>query len=214
MVLRLRPTTQLAAGAPGILQTTSTDGEESELISRALRALEYQTRDSEDAQIVHCLVQCILMCLESIIEYFNKWAYVYVGLYGFSYLDAGRNVMSLFQQKGWTVVITDDLADNVLFMMSVAIGLATGLLGIVIGAMDQQMFLNMGFESFVGPAFFMAFLTGFLIASILMSVVGSAVNTVIVCFAEAPREFEQNHPSLSARVRAAWTQAWPSLGNI
>lgn len=58
-------------------------------------------------------------------------------------------------------------------------------------------------------------MTGFLISSILMSVVGSAVNTVIVCFAESPAEFEQNHPHLSAEMRAAWRQAWPAeCGNM
>ena len=45
---------------------------------------------------------------------------------------------------------------------------------------------------------------GFSFASIMMSVVGSAVNTVIVCFAEAPAEFEQNHPVLSLEMRGAW----------
>jgi hypothetical protein len=49
----------------------------------------------------------------------------------------------------------------------------------------------------------------------LMSVVGSAVNTVIVCFAESPAEFEQNHPHLSAEMRGAWRQAWPAeCGNM
>jgi len=42
-----------------------------------------------------------------------------------------------------------------------------------------------------------------------MSVVGSAVNTVIVCFAEAPNEFQRNHPELSEEMRATWRQAWP-----
>jgi len=42
-----------------------------------------------------------------------------------------------------------------------------------------------------------------------MSVVSSAVNTVIVCFAEAPREFQQNHPQLSAEMCEAWQNAWP-----
>ncbi len=49
-----------------------------------------------------------------------------------------------------------------------------------------------------------------MLASILMSVVASAVNTVIVCFAEAPREFEVNHPQLSMDMRNAWRQAWPN----
>jgi len=43
-----------------------------------------------------------------------------------------------------------------------------------------------------------------------MAVVGSAVNTTIVCFAESPAEFEANHPELSAEMRGAWHQAWPS----
>jgi len=51
---------------------------------------------------------------------------------------------------------------------------------------------------------------GYLFSSILMAVVGSAVATAIVCFAESPREFEVNHPELSAEMRDAWRQAWPS----
>lgn len=48
-----------------------------------------------------------------------------------------------------------------------------------------------------------------------MGVVGSAVNTVIVCFAEAPAELELNHPQLSMEMRSAWRQAWPDeCGNL
>ena len=54
-------------------------------------------------------------------------------------------------------------------------------------------------------------IVGFVFCSILMSVVGSAVNTVIVCYAESPAEFQQNHPQLSTEMRTAWMQAWPEL---
>lgn len=141
----------------------------------------------------------------------NKWAYIYVGLYGFSYLEAGRNVIQLFQQKGWTAIITDDLTDNVLFMMSAAVGLACGLIGLVMGFLDSGMFQDMGFDHAGGPGFLVGFLVGFLLSSILFSVVGSAVNTVIVCYAEAPAEFQMNHPQLASEMRAAWVQAWPGL---
>jgi len=43
-----------------------------------------------------------------------------------------------------------------------------------------------------------------------MSIVASAVNTVIVCFAEAPEEFQLNHPRLSDELRAAWQDMYPS----
>jgi large-conductance mechanosensitive channel len=61
--------------------------------------------------------------------------------------------------------------------------------------------------------FSIGLIVGFVFSSILMSVVGSAVNTVIVCYAESPAEFQANHPQLSAEMRAAWILAWPGLIN-
>ena len=126
------------------------------------------------------------------------------------FCKANNNVITLFQNKGWSAVIADDLVDNVLFMMNVAIGLFTGLVGLFIAKVDQNVFSGMGEGNAGLMGFGLGFLVGFLFASIMMSVVGSAVNTVIVCFAEAPAEFEQNHPELSQEMRGAWIQAWPN----
>ena len=43
-----------------------------------------------------------------------------------------------------------------------------------------------------------------------MSVVFSAVETVVVCFAEAPNDFERNHPKLCREMSSAWKEAWPN----
>ena len=48
-------------------------------------------------------------------------AFVYVGLYGYSYLEAGKNVITLFKNRGWEAIIADDLISNgkyVVFCMS------------------------------------------------------------------------------------------------
>lgn len=42
-----------------------------------------------------------------------------------------------------------------------------------------------------------------------MSVVSSAVDTVIVCFAEAPNEFRSNHSLLSDQMVRAWRRTYP-----
>lgn len=129
-------------------------------------------------------------------------------------MEAGRNVIELFKAKGWTVIISNDLTDNVMFMISVAIGLASGLVGLAISFMDkglQKIISDMGFENAAGPAFVVGFLAGFLFATIIMSVVASAVNTVIVCFAEDPAAFQLNHPELSLEMRDAWVKAWPGV---
>jgi hypothetical protein len=53
-------------------------------------------------------------------------------------------------------------------------------------------------------------LIGFILCSTLFSVISSAVNAVIVCYAEAPAEFQENHPQLSEQMRATWRQAYPN----
>ena len=54
---------------------------------------------------------------------------------------------------------------------------------------------------------------GFVMCNTLFSLISSAVNTVIVCYAEAPREFEQNYPQLSEQMRVSWRQAYPQEFN-
>lgn len=42
-----------------------------------------------------------------------------------------------------------------------------------------------------------------------MSVVSSAVDTVIVCFAEAPADLRTNYPHLSDQMVRAWRKTYP-----
>jgi len=179
---------------------------------QALRMMAHQARQNEDYQLLACLLEFILACIQDIVEYFNKWAYVYVGLYGFGYIEAGRNVIQLFQQKGWTVVITDNLTEWALFMMSVVVGAVTGIIGLLASVANPNLFADLGEDNAsFAVAFFASFLVGVVFSSILMSVVQSAVNTVIVCFAESPAEFERNHPVLSLEMRSKWREALPEL---
>ena len=144
-------------------------------IVQALRQVQRHAQSQgEDGAIVACLIDCILGCIQGIIEYVNKWAYVYVGLYGYSYIEAGKNVMQLFQSKGWTAIITDDLVDNVLFMVSIGIGLISGLIAMLIAEVDRQLLAGIGYEDPTLAAFFIGFIVGLVLASVLLSVVGSA----------------------------------------
>ena len=135
------------------------------------------------------------------------WAFVFVGLYGYTFVEAGKNVMTLFRMRGWTTIITDNLAQGVLGLVSVAIGLITGLIALVIANARGMVFGDeLGASA---AAFFVGFVTGAVLTITLLTLVSSAVNTVIVCYAEAPREFEINHPKLSHDMRTAWRLTWP-----
>ena len=52
---------------------------------------------------------------------------------------------------------------------------------------------------------------GIVLASITLTVVDGAVKTSIVCFAEAPREFEVNHPELYHTMTSAYEERYPTV---
>mmetsp|Transcript_7212 Transcript_7212/g.16923 ORF Transcript_7212/g.16923 Transcript_7212/m.16923 type:complete len:384 (+) Transcript_7212:95-1246(+) len=49
-------------------------------IIRALESLARSAQENGDAGILACIAECILSCLAGLVEYFNKWAFVYVGV--------------------------------------------------------------------------------------------------------------------------------------
>eukprot|EP00584_Thalassiosira_punctigera_P006265 CAMPEP_0172529190 /NCGR_PEP_ID=MMETSP1067-20121228/3331_1 /TAXON_ID=265564 ORGANISM="Thalassiosira punctigera, Strain Tpunct2005C2" /NCGR_SAMPLE_ID=MMETSP1067 /ASSEMBLY_ACC=CAM_ASM_000444 /LENGTH=499 /DNA_ID=CAMNT_0013313195 /DNA_START=127 /DNA_END=1626 /DNA_ORIENTATION=- len=182
-------------------------------IIQALKALAQQARQQENGILI-CIAECILGCLESILEYFNKWAFVYVGLYGYSYIEAGKNVFALFKNRGWEAIIADDLVGNVFFFLSLCIGGICAAIGLAFNEKSPEGW----FDNSPNPGSIsstcagLGFVAGLVLASILYSTIASAVNTVIVCFAEGPAEFEANHPELSRRMRETWLESYPDCG--
>ena len=76
----------------------------------------------QDGSALACFAECILGCLQSLMEYFNRWAYVYVGIYGYNFTRAGKAVFELFKQRGFDAIINDDLIGNVLGFAALGIG--------------------------------------------------------------------------------------------
>jgi hypothetical protein len=107
-----------------------------QLIVRCGRQQQQQQQDQQEGirgpqagDLCCCMLQCIVDNLEYLLRYFNQWAFVYVGLYGYDYFTAGKQVSALFQSRGWSNIINDHLIGRALAMMSVLIGLITGVTG-------------------------------------------------------------------------------------
>eukprot|EP00525_Craspedostauros_australis_P010433 CAMPEP_0198134358 /NCGR_PEP_ID=MMETSP1442-20131203/60035_1 /TAXON_ID= /ORGANISM="Craspedostauros australis, Strain CCMP3328" /LENGTH=552 /DNA_ID=CAMNT_0043795501 /DNA_START=15 /DNA_END=1675 /DNA_ORIENTATION=+ len=146
--------------------------------------------------------------IANIAEYFNKWALCYVGLYGYDFLTAGRKVVHLFRERGWSAIISDNLAARVLFLVCLVIGALTGLVGVLLNSITGWATPSLGPDAAI-VVFFMCAIIGLSLAWITMGVVLSAVDTVIVSFAEAPQEFEANHPRLCQQMKTAWRLVYP-----
>mmetsp|Transcript_21830 Transcript_21830/g.43728 ORF Transcript_21830/g.43728 Transcript_21830/m.43728 type:complete len:339 (+) Transcript_21830:96-1112(+) len=184
-------------------------------ILQATKAVAQAARGEDGGSFLLCIAECILQCLADILEYFNKWAFVYVGLYGYSYIEAGKNVWTLFKNRGWEAIIADDLISNVFFFLSLSVGGVCAGIGY---AFNENSFggifadaIDTGLSVSTTNAV-LGFIIGLVLSSILFSTIGSAVNAVIVCFAEGPAEFEANHPELSRKMRETWLQFYPNCG--
>jgi hypothetical protein len=112
-----------------------------------------QQRQSDDnnacGAILLCILECIVRLLEDIIDYFNQWAYVYVGIYGYSYLESGKKVVELFRARGWTSLVTNNLVGYVLGFSTFTVAILSGLLTMALENVWNQMH---GVDSYVlGP---------------------------------------------------------------
>ena len=56
----------------------------------------------------------MLSIIEHYARYLNSYAYCFVALYGKDFRTAGREVQAMFDQRGWTAVINDDLVSKTL----------------------------------------------------------------------------------------------------
>ena len=166
--------------------------------------------------IFFCILECILHLFEDIIDYFNQWAYVFVGIYGCGYIDSGRKAMELFRARGWTAIITNDLVGYVLSFTVMAVSCLTGVAAVFIEAGMSNgsdiSFLFGELENAGVCAFFIGFFLGLFVSCSMVNVVSSAVNTVIVCYADGPAMLEENHPVLTRKMASAWMSVFPNCG--
>ena len=113
-------------------------------------------RNSNDAcdgcGLCLCLTECVARVLEDILNVFNRWAYVFVGVYGYPYVESGRKVMELFKSKGWMAIATDNLAGYVLGFTTLIVGVLAGASAVGVERFVHSMHPESEYDSFVfGP---------------------------------------------------------------
>ncbi|KAL7568827.1 hypothetical protein ACA910_007240 [Epithemia clementina (nom. ined.)] len=180
-------------------------------ILQTLEQIARQTRNRRD--IVSCVIQCIVMCLRAYLEYFNSWAFCYVGIYGYDYLSAGRKVIDLFKARGWTTLITDRLVFRVLLLANLGISALTGAVCVLI-----MVFIGYNripnadaWDAAMNGAFWFGFIIGLIVSNTVLYVVESAVRTIIVCFAEQPGEGGGGSEALLQEFRETYATTHPEL---
>lgn len=112
------------------------------LIRRAVKKEDMKNDREEDSYRYRC-GRCIDDCFGGIIQCAHDWAYTFVGLYGYSFLEAGSAVSDLFNTRGWTAVVSDCSVGVCLLMMNTFVSFTTSILCLGIATIYPQWFSSM-----------------------------------------------------------------------
>ena len=99
-----------------------------------------------------CVFECLTKVLDDLLLYFNQWAYVFVGIYGYPYLKSGKKVMKLLDERGLQAVMSERLSSYVLHTTTIVTGFISGIIAIAIDRLVTMVKDETEFDSFIyGP---------------------------------------------------------------
>jgi hypothetical protein len=151
--------------------------------------LESSRNDDDNNGFLRCVVDCLLRCIEDIVQYFNRYAFVHIAIYGCGYIEGAKRTFQLCQQCFFAAYFNDCLVVPTLSMFTFAVSVLFGFIaGVALSSWSAGV---------------LVFLTSALVHQLMFVGVDSAITTIFVCFAENPEALRESDPTLYAAIHAA-----------
>jgi len=168
-----------------------------------LKIMARQMRESDNgmARFVGCCLECILQCIQDIVEYINSYAFTICAIYGKPYCEAVSDTMMLFSTNGFDLIINDDIIENLLFLGALAcgaVGAGSGYLVTINASQNDQIISAVA-----------GFIIGVGIMCIVNATIVSCVKSLFMCFAMDPLVLYNTKQSQYDKLMAAWSRRWP-----
>ncbi|XP_065880581.1 uncharacterized protein [Euphorbia lathyris] len=152
------------------------------LFTAAIRTLRWEIRGLRSKigknECLLCCVDFLFHLVETLVRFFNKYAYVQIAVYGKSFNTSARDAWELFQSTGVEALVAYDCSGAVLLMGTVLSGLITGTC--------VAIWTHFKWNSRVMMVGSTAMLMGMVLVGVAMVVVESAVTSIYICYAEDP----------------------------
>jgi len=143
-------------------------------------------------KIAFCCCICLLSCLERCIQWLTDFAFVYVAVYGYSFIYSGVQVVQLLGSSGIGAIAQTTLINPVI---SLACLLGAGLGGLLGYAADDVTGLG---PTYLGVVVGVG--VGYVLTAVGLAPVDAGAKTLFVCFAESPKELAEKSPALAAKL--------------
>ncbi|ONI31336.1 hypothetical protein PRUPE_1G307200 [Prunus persica] len=152
------------------------------LFTAAIRTLRWKIRGLRSKignnECLLCCVDFLFHLVETLVRFFNKYAYVQIAVSGKSFNHSARDAWELFQSTGVEALVAYDCSGAVLLMGTLLGGLITGTCsGIWTWIKYRDRVVMVGST---------AMLMGMVLVGLAMVVVESAVTSIYICYAEDP----------------------------
>lgn len=145
-----------------------------------------------------CCAACFVGILESLVEYFNRYAYIEIALYGKAYIPAAKDTWKLFKDRGIDALVNDSLVGMTLMWGAYAIGLLSSLFTYLYLRITAPSF-NAGGD-YTAPMLLFSFFIGLMCANALGSAIEAGVSTIFVGLGEDPHVLAIRAPELFALI--------------
>jgi len=87
-----------------------------QFVSFLISQVKRLNKTNKIARCVLCCFQCVFGCMEGIIKFVNRFAYVYIAIYGDSFCQSARKCYDLISRNLFTVAVVDTLGEFVLII--------------------------------------------------------------------------------------------------
>ncbi|EPZ32583.1 Choline transporter-like domain-containing protein [Rozella allomycis CSF55] len=161
-------------------------------------------QSARDGSFFGAVMGCCLGYIESLIEYFNHYAYVQVAMYGKPFCAAAKDTWTMVKSRGVDAIINDNFVGTALSFGSLICGvLSAAVAGLVIatGITSDSDSVKI-IVIFVVIGLFV----GLVIFSTVTTVVNSGTATIFVCLAVDPNSLRRNNPELFAKFAEVYPE--------
>jgi len=149
-----------------------------------------------------CCASCFVGLLQSMAEYFNRYAYIEIALYGKPYIASAKDTWRLFKDRGIVALVNDSLVGMTLMWGSYVIGLLCSLFGYLYLRFTAPSYNTGG--QYTAPILLFSFLIGLVCSMTMSSAIEAGVSTIFVGLGEDPQVLAIRAPGLFAMIASRY----------
>lgn len=172
-----------------------------ELLEAFFRMLQQSESGQGDTvgAILACCAACCVSCIRGMVEWFNKYAYIEISLYGKAYIPAAKDTWKLLKDRGIDALVNDSLVSILIMWGSYINGFLCGLFAYVYLRFTKPSYNAKG--QYTAPVILFSFVIGINLSVTIGRALDAGVSTIFVGLGEHPMVLAQRAPVLFELIR-------------